>query len=81
MKRVVCLLLCAGMLLSLLPAAVLAAEPGEPVLLPGVRLKEDNSQLYLGIGRFLYDDVELAGNSSFTAPGTETHWETFSVIL
>lgn len=102
MKRVVCLLLCAVMLLGLLPAAALAdapqepdsvqyeaketsvqdsadTEPDEPVLLPGVTI--NGSQLYLGIGHFTDDGVEVARSSSFTAPSSETHWESYSVIL
>ena len=106
MKRVVCLLLCAVLLLGLLPAAALAdaprdtsaqesepeisvqdsasTEPGEPVLLPGVTLKGavDDPQLYLGIGRFLDNDVvKLARDDSFTAPRTGTQRETYSVIF
>lgn len=104
MKRVVCLLLCAVMLLGLLPAAALAdapqdtsaqaskpeisvqdsasTEPGEPVLLPGVTLKDENyPELYLGIGRLLGNDVELVRNNSFTAPSTGTQKVTYSVIF
>lgn len=99
MKRVVCLLLCAVMLLGLLPAAALAdapqesepeisvqdsasTEPGEPVLLPGVTLKDENyPELYLGIGRLLGNDVELVRNNSFTAPSTGTQKVTYSVVL
>lgn len=104
MKRVVCLLLCAVMLLGLLPAAALAdapqdtsaqeskpeisvqdsasTEPGEPVPLPGVTLKDENyPELYLGIGRLLGNDVELVRNNSFTAPSTGTQKVTYSVIL
>lgn len=104
MKRVVCLLLCAVMLLGLLPAAALAdapqdtsaqeskpeisvqdsasTEPGEPVLLPGVTLKDENyPELYLGIGRLLGDNVELVRNNSFTAPSTGTQKVTYSVIF
>ena len=104
MKRVVCLLLCAVMLLGLLPAAALAdapqdtsaqesepeisvqdsadTEPGEPVLLEGVTLKDENyPELYLGIGRLLGNDVELVRNNSFTAPSTGTQKVTYSVML
>ena len=105
MKRVVCLLLCAVMLLGLLPAAALAdaprdtsaqesepetsvqdsasTEPGEPVLLEGFTLKGvADPQLYLGIGRFLDNDVvELARDDSFTAPRTGTQKETYSLIF
>lgn len=104
MKRVVCLLLCAVMLLGLLPAAAAAdaprdtsaqesepeisvqdsasTEPGEPVLLPGVTLKDENyPELYLGIGRLLGNDVELVRNNSFTAPSTGTQKVTYSVVL
>lgn len=104
MKRVVCLLLCAVMLLGLLPAAALAdapqdtsaqeskpeisvqdsasTEPGEPVLLPGITLKDENyPELYLGIGHFTYDGVKLARDDSFTAPRTGTQKETYSLIF
>lgn len=104
MKRVVCLLLCAVMLLGLLPAAALAdapqdtfaqeskpeisvqdsasTEPGEPVLLPGITLKDENyPELYLGIGRITGGNAELVRNNSFTAPSTGIQLETYSVIF
>ena len=97
MKRVVCLLLCAVMLLGLLPAAALADAPQESE--PEISVQDSastepgepvllegvsmsGSQLYLGIGHFLDNDgVELARNNSFTAPRSGIQYETYFVIL
>lgn len=96
MKRVVCLLLCAVMLLGLLPAAALADAPQESepeISVPDSASTEpgepvllegvsmSGSQLYLGIGHFTNDGVKLARDDSFTAPSTGTQKETYSVIL
>lgn len=96
MKRVVCLLLCAVMLLGLLPAAALADAPQESE--PEISVQDSAStepgepvplpgvsingwDLYLGIGYFDNDGIKLARSSTFIAPSGEWNWGTYSVIL